>query len=67
MFVAEGLTGIMPIAHGLKIYGWHVMVQRVRLDWLIIGGCLYILGAGLYAVCASPLHETSLPYGILKF
>lgn len=50
MFVAMGLSAIFPVLHGLEIYGFHEMRQRIGLTWMLLQGFLYILGAGLYAV-----------------
>lgn len=50
MFVALGLSAVFPILHGLKMYGFAEMQDRIGLFWLVLQGFLYILGAGLYAV-----------------
>lgn len=49
MFVALGLSAVFPILHGLKMYGFAEMQDRIGLFWLVLQGFLYILGAGLYA------------------
>ena len=50
MFVALGLSAVVPVLHGLKIYGVAQMNQQIGLLWLVGQGVLYILGAGIYAV-----------------
>lgn len=50
MFVAMGLSAVIPVIHGLEMYGVNQMSERIGLWWLILEGFLYILGAGLYAV-----------------
>lgn len=50
MFVAMGLSAILPVIHGLTLYGFTSMNRRIGLSWLVLQGVLYIVGAGLYAV-----------------
>ena len=50
MFVAQGLSGIVPLLHGIELYGMSDMRSRVGFVWLALEGFMYILGAGLYAV-----------------
>lgn len=50
MFVAMGLSAVIPVLHGLEMYGVQEMRDRIGLIWLVLQGFLYILGAGLYAV-----------------
>lgn len=54
MFVAMGLSAIFPVLHGLQLYGIRNMNSRIGLSWLVLQGCLYILGAAVYAVRTSP-------------
>jgi adiponectin receptor len=49
LFVAMGLSAVVPVLHGLALYG-HAHLRRViALHWLVAQGALYIAGAGLYA------------------
>lgn len=57
MFVLMGLSAIFPVLHGLEMYGFQDMRNRIGLTWMLIQGFLYILGAGLYAVCISGLRQ----------
>lgn len=58
MFASMGLSAIIPVLHGLKVYGSQQMNDRIGLSWLILQGFLYLLGAGLYAVGSSDLVTT---------
>lgn len=50
MFVAMGLSAVIPVLHGVKLYGLQQMNDRIGLSWLILQGFLYVLGAAIYAV-----------------
>ncbi len=50
MFVALGLSGIVPVVHGLSLYGYRQMDQQMGLSWVLLEGVLYIVGALIYAV-----------------
>ncbi|KAG9240147.1 hemolysin-III channel protein-like protein Izh2 [Calycina marina] len=49
MFVAQGLSGVLPLLHGVRLYGLRTMQYRVGFLWILLEGAMYILGAGLYA------------------
>jgi len=49
MFVLMGLSGVFPVLHGIRLYGLDRLRKTSGLDWVILEGVLYILGAGLYA------------------
>lgn len=49
MFVLMGLSGVIPVLHGLRLYGLEQMQKTVSLNWVILQGALYIFGAVLYA------------------
>lgn len=49
MFVLMGLSAVFPVLHGLQIYGLDQMRKTIGLDWVVLQGALYIIGAGLYA------------------
>lgn len=49
MFVGMGLSAVFPVLHGLQLFGLDRMRQEIGLDWLLLQGFLYILGAGIYA------------------
>ena len=49
MFVSMGLSAVFPVAHGLTLFGTEKMNQLIGLDWVLLQGFLYILGATIYA------------------
>lgn len=49
MFAAMGLSAVVPVLHGVLLYGTHTMRASMGLDWLLLQAALYLLGAGLYA------------------
>lgn len=51
-FVAAGLSGFAPLAHGFRIFGLERMIQAGMLYYLL-EGFLLLLGAGVYMVCLS--------------
>lgn len=50
VFVGLGVSGIVPVCHGLSIYGYRGLDERMGLNWVLLQGLLYILGAFLYGV-----------------
>lgn len=51
MFVVLGLSAVVPVLHGLKIYGYKQLERQMGLSWVVSQGVLYIVGATIYAVC----------------
>ncbi|OLN97193.1 ADIPOR-like receptor SPBC12C2.09c [Colletotrichum chlorophyti] len=49
MFVALGASGVVPVLHGLQIYGRADLEARMSLSWVVLHGLMYIFGAFLYA------------------
>ncbi|KAF2761282.1 HlyIII-domain-containing protein [Pseudovirgaria hyperparasitica] len=49
MFVLTGLTGVIPVVHGVFLHGWPTMETQMALSWVISQGTMYIIGAGIYA------------------
>nr|POF18490.1 adipor-like receptor spbc12c2.09c [Quercus suber] len=49
VFVAMGLSAVIPIIHGVQRYGAAQMQKQMGLTWIIGQGVLYIVGAALYA------------------
>lgn len=47
MFVGLILSGVVPVVHGLAIYGRQVLEDRMSLSWVAAHGAMYILGAVL--------------------
>ncbi|KAH7310510.1 putative hemolysin-III channel protein Izh2 [Stachybotrys elegans] len=50
MFVALGLSSIVPIVHAVSIYGYQGLDERMSVSLVILHGAMYIFGAFLYAV-----------------
>ncbi|KAK4100923.1 HlyIII-domain-containing protein [Parathielavia hyrcaniae] len=50
MYVALGLSGVVPILHALTSRGYRELDERMGLSWVILQGALYIFGALVYAV-----------------
>ncbi|CEL51619.1 ADIPOR-like receptor SPBC12C2,09c OS=Schizosaccharomyces pombe (strain 972 / ATCC 24843) GN=SPBC12C2.09c PE=3 SV=1 [Rhizoctonia solani AG-1 IB] len=49
VFLALGLTAIVPVLHGLRLYGFSRLRQEMGLLWLLGSGVLYVTGALIYA------------------
>lgn len=50
MFLAMGLSAVMPMVHGVLLFGIGGMDERIGLGWVVLQGVLYVAGAALYAV-----------------
>ncbi|KND89447.1 ADIPOR-like receptor IZH2 [Tolypocladium ophioglossoides CBS 100239] len=50
MFIGLGLSGVIPVIHGVTIYGCQALEDRMGVSWVIAQGAMYIFGAVLYAV-----------------
>jgi adiponectin receptor len=50
VFMVFGLSGVVPAVHYAIFEGWFNAISRASLGWLILMGCLYILGAMFYAL-----------------
>ncbi|EFY91687.1 hypothetical protein J3458_004915 [Metarhizium acridum] len=50
MFVGLGLSGVVPVIHGMSVYGYAGLEERMSISWVIAQGAMYIFGAVLYAV-----------------
>lgn len=65
MFVGLGLSGIVPVIHGLALDSYQHLEERMGLSWVLLQGVLYILGAFLYAV-RRPISFQFLPQNRYK-
>jgi adiponectin receptor len=45
VFLALGLTAIVPVAHGLWLYGFARLQNEMGVLWLAASGALYVVGA----------------------
>ena len=50
MFIGLGLSAVVPIIHGLFLYGFERLDQGMGLTESILEGVMYITGAVIYAV-----------------
>lgn len=50
MFVCMGLSAVVPVVHGIRLYGVARLERQIGLSWLVAQGVLYVLGAAIYAV-----------------
>lgn len=50
MFILFGLSGILPIIAGVRIFGSEEAIARAEAGWCCAEGFFYILGACLYAL-----------------
>lgn len=50
MFVGLGVSGVVPVIHGVSQDGYQQLDQRMGLTWVLLEGGLYIFGAFLYGV-----------------
>ncbi|SCU87536.1 LAME_0D10462g1_1 [Lachancea meyersii CBS 8951] len=50
LFVAFGLSALLPVMAGIMYYGLEETWSRIQLKWLILEGIFYIAGAVLYGV-----------------
>jgi len=48
-FVCTALSGLMPIAHGVCLYGWSDMWVRSGMPYWLGEGAIYAVGAALFA------------------
>ncbi|PWN25876.1 HlyIII-domain-containing protein [Jaminaea rosea] len=53
IFLALGLSAVVPVAHGYILYDYATLRLTMGLDWLILSGSLYVVGALTYA-CRGP-------------
>ena len=50
LFVGMGASTVVPVLHGLKVYGFEALQERIALGWVISQWLTYVLGAAIYAV-----------------
>lgn len=57
MYAGLGLSFVVPIVHGVAIFGWETQRRRMSLDWLAV--MLLFNGAGglVYAMRVSSNHQ----------
>lgn len=50
MFIGLGLSGVVPVVHGIWHDGYTALEARMSVSLVILHGAMYIFGAVLYAV-----------------
>ncbi len=67
MFISLGLSGVVPVLHGLSTDGFHKLNEQMSVALVVAQGAMYIFGAVLYAVCISTPDEAEVcpPRGAL--
>ncbi|KAJ5090912.1 hemolysin-III channel protein Izh2, partial [Penicillium argentinense] len=63
-FVGTGLSGIVPIAHGIKTFGLDQMTKQSGMLYYIFEGLLLLLGAFFYMVGLEPFSEEQFLTGL---
>ena len=48
VFLAHGLSALVPVAHVIALYGASNVARMMGLPYLIASGSFYVVGAGLY-------------------
>ena len=61
MFIAMGLSAVLPILHGMQLYRPATLTHTIGLRWVVLQGMLYIIGAGLYAVRIPQYYQPLSP------
>jgi adiponectin receptor len=49
LYVGLGLSAVVPVFHGLMVYGYSHLNRNMGVKWVVLQGALYISGAALYA------------------
>jgi adiponectin receptor len=49
MFVLMGLSAVIPVIHGIRLYGMEHMQDAAALNYVVAQGALYTFGAAIYA------------------
>ncbi|KAJ5059289.1 putative membrane protein [Bipolaris maydis] len=50
MYAGLGLSFIIPIIHGITIFGWETQMWRMSLDWMALMTAFNLTGGALYAM-----------------
>lgn len=50
MFISLGLSGVIPVVHGIWTDGFQALQDRMSVGLVMLHGAMYIFGAVLYAV-----------------
>lgn len=50
VFIGTGLSGLAPLIHGIKIFGWLQMIKQSGMFYYLIEGGFLLLGTLFYIV-----------------
>jgi adiponectin receptor len=50
MYAGLGLSFVIPIVHGLILFGWETQMWRMSLDWMALMTAFNLTGGALYAL-----------------
>jgi adiponectin receptor len=53
MFAGLGISFVVPILHGVLLFGWEVQRKRMSLDWVVVNMVCNGLGAVVYSTRVS--------------
>ncbi|CAG8816519.1 6616_t:CDS:2, partial [Racocetra persica] len=48
LFLAMGLSAVVPLAHGITLYGIDACFKAISLNYVLSMGALYVIGALFY-------------------
>lgn len=66
MFISLGLSGVIPVVHGIWTDGFQALQDRMSVGLVMLHGAMYIFGAVLYAVSGT-LLQTSVETDNCRF
>ncbi|KAF8246041.1 Hly-III related protein, partial [Wilcoxina mikolae CBS 423.85] len=49
VYICLGLSAIVPVVHGVRLYGWETQKHRMSLKWVVLTAILNLLGSATYA------------------
>lgn len=57
-FIATALSGLLPLAHGIQMFGFVQMLGQSGMGYYVIEGLVLMLGAMIYMVSITLLSFT---------
>lgn len=48
VFLTMGLSAVVPAVHFSIRFGWSIALEKASLGWMILMGCLYVMGTLMY-------------------
>lgn len=56
LFVTFAASGLFPLWHGVKLYGYDRMNQLMGLEYVLVHGALYLVALTPFMVCATSMN-----------